>query len=43
MGDDEDYFDYDDEFDEDDEQCGSCQESPCMCSDQEQTSTTFEY
>jgi hypothetical protein len=28
---------------EEDEMCGACQESPCMCSDPEQTSTTLDW
>jgi hypothetical protein len=30
-------------FEEEDELCGACQESPCMCSDPEQTSTTLDW
>lgn len=29
--------------DNDDEYCTSCQQSPCMCSDREATSTTHDY
>ena len=30
-------------FSEDEEMCGACQETPCMCSDPEQTSTTIDW
>jgi len=38
------YFQGDDSFNyyADDEECGSCGEFPCMCSDPEQTSTIFD-
>jgi hypothetical protein len=28
---------------DDDDFCGSCQESPCACTDRERTSTTFDF
>ena len=30
-------------FSEDDEYCEACMEDPCMCSDPEQTSTTYDW
>src|SRR5690606_731234 len=47
--DDDDDFYYDDDswggYDDggDSEYCGACQESPCMCSDRERTSMTYDY
>ncbi len=49
---DEDFNNYDDNDDDswggygnggDSEYCGACQESPCMCSDREKTSMTYDY